>query len=582
MTDEIAKLIEIERAEAKAASASLRTVHNSLQPFMNLPTEILYLIFELASSRSDDPLFVSKYQEPQFPGVPCESRSFASINLLCKEARTVALMSPKCWRDVLLVVKGKEIINRPQILRDRLSRSRKVPFNLFFYTSYENAWDDSEDEEETDEESNEGSSVSSHEMAGIANFDILTPHIHRCQNLVICSPEDDIPLSKWPTHITERFLSFHWSFPSLKHLTLDDKTWFPRCYRLNLQQFWRNYAQFNLTSVELMFMEPQSMLAVDDVIAPQGVKRLRLRNGFTQSTVINCLQHRPDLEHLDWDLDLSVEGRHPRDISCPAVPTKLPKLLSLRLRCDFPDPASFALVGPNCKELYLHEIEPTVGRRVIAQQLSLGALTFPQLKRFSIRRIGPNQQEEISAVSSSDLGRVAVVSFLHCHSELEELFLFAPRGCSELSWRWFFPHLADQHHEDQGNYPSDESSNIFIPPTPMVTKVSPLPKLRIIWFEIDSDQLATGEVRHLTVLIQNVLLARPDLTINLCLPSNPYGTTDLEEESQALRVICNDLEKLGVELTPEGEGVGVDGRLKLLPSSAMPMWPEAWGFGNFY
>ncbi|KAF8314293.1 hypothetical protein DL93DRAFT_1096702 [Clavulina sp. PMI_390] len=82
--------------------------------------------------------------------------------------------------------------------------------------------------------------------------------------------------------------------------------------------------------------------------------------------------------------------------------------------------------------------------------------------------------------------------------------------------------------------------------------------------------------------IAAVLRSRPDVVINLCagppLVSGESGHGDVEREERSFFPL--ELQAVATQFGSHEERAGarVSGRLELLSSPTMLVWPEAWGF----
>ncbi|KAF8314294.1 hypothetical protein DL93DRAFT_2228104 [Clavulina sp. PMI_390] len=440
-------------------------LHNSLQPIINLPTEILAHILLLASSRGDDwyyPEVLEYMHFDEYRGLcgVLPSRSFASLNLLCKQMREIALASPHCWKDVLVVIQNNRVINPPRFLEDRLNRSRSVHLKLFFHHTYEEAF--TSDEETT--------FATRDQVDNKQTLELLGPHVHRCQHVTLYNPRDD--LSYKPIH-TSRFLdSFLWSYPSLRQLTIINEICIKgeSQYRFDWHYFWAHGDKPNLACVELSFYDDSGGIVTSgNLIAPPGVSRLRLNLGYGELDVLNFLRQAPQLEHFDWhsftpqelyELEPADSGRF--------APTMLPNLLSLRLRTGAPHPGTFGLIADKCEELYLHEVrELWYGG---PNPYSWSHLTLPRLKRFSISR--PVSDGSVG----DDVFWGPVGEFLARHLNLEDVICYSPREqvSEDNHWRWPLIHVASSLQPKPQSLLSFNSND---------TTTGPLPRLRTFWFE---------------------------------------------------------------------------------------------------
>ncbi|KAF8314292.1 hypothetical protein DL93DRAFT_1096717 [Clavulina sp. PMI_390] len=394
------------------------SVHNSSQPIMNLPIEILSSIFLFASSRSDDPYLSMMAghldgDEESILHNSLPSCSFVSLNLVCKQARSVALISPRCWVDILVIIKNNQVINPPSLLSERLNRSKEVHIRLFFFTTYPNPLDDHQ----------ESAIATGDRIVGLQTLELLGPHVHRCHEITFYTPHRY--LSRHPIRTSRVLLSFPWSYPSLQHLTVVDFTYsqggLP--YSLDLDRFWSHGNQTSITCAELMFLTfSGDIIAGGNSIAPVGVTHLRLERGYSVGDVVNFLHKTTHLEHLDWDSHSADDLFGPdsdseRDERHTTSPTVLPNLVSIRLRAQAPHPGSFGLVAQNCQELYMHERTDLWNEEDGMRRPHWDSMTLPQLKRFSMQR----------PASNDDAVWAGFGDFLDQHPSLEDLIVYAPR-----------------------------------------------------------------------------------------------------------------------------------------------------------
>ncbi|KAF8314287.1 hypothetical protein DL93DRAFT_2228099 [Clavulina sp. PMI_390] len=552
--------------EPQLKSAS---IHNSLQPFMNLPTEIISSIFLFASSRRDDPEYpaILKGYKDVLLREALPSCSFVSLNLLCKQARQIALNSPRCWKDVLMFIKNNQVMNTPSSLVHRLHRSKEAPMNLFFHTIYPNSLG----------APRESVSTTADQVINIQTLELLGPHVHRCQHITFYIP--DIYLDYHPGHISRILHSFSWTYPSLRHLTVLDHAFVEGNlpYSFDWDQFSSHVDQTTITCVELKFRSfSGDVLTTGNLIAPLGVTHLQVSRGYSPNDVMDFLRRATRLENLDWD------GYNPRESpdmwaeDHTALPTILPNLLSLRLRTQARHPGSCGLVAPKCEELYMHELRRLWSKPPPVFKPYWDSLEFPRLGRFSISRPDSNGRVDNDVVWDN------VRNFLDRHPTLQDVFVYAPYrdDSQDPGWSWVFSYLTKSPQSQQATASSSgPNSHPFMQPS---SNINSLPNLRNLWFEIKPRPWRDKFWSMLIVFIKAILLFRPDVTIHLWphepLFAIPISASDKKEGN--LSPFPPDLDLLAAEFGSQREGVasGVTGRLKLLSSREMVVWPKAWGF----
>ncbi|KAF8314296.1 hypothetical protein DL93DRAFT_2167444 [Clavulina sp. PMI_390] len=589
---------------------------------MSLPAETLSFIFLLASSRSDDPVpfcNVSGEKEDLLDGI-LPSRSFVSLNLVCRWARQIALSSPHCWKGIPVLFNFDQIITPRSMIEDRLNRSKHVPFNLSFYTSQ---LDDSHSDED---ESTPGSD----ELGVSQLFNLLTPHIHRCQQIAFLTPQGCDSDNVY--NIIRMLRGLSWSYPTLQKLSIvDERDLNPGIEpsTLDLSHFWPDPTASNVTSVRLMFtLEAEYVPRSTFSIAPPGVTRLSLEYGFDSNDVIDFLRHTFQLEHLSWDPRtkevVAESDTEPDDNAQPSLslPLLLPKLLSFRLCPSGPKSIHFGswrLVAPECKELHFYDYGTQDWDQddiaAAARYRSYwDALTLPQLRLLSIFRSpwefpmakrNP-RAKTTNSVPEDDPIWLGVEAFLDRHRGIEELII-PSLSQSGFPWHWFFCYLVGRQWNEQtssffssstdgGDDVNDEhpEHSIKHDQSPPPTIPHPLPHLRVLWFEIDPSEWQSDKVEGVIVSIRMVLLARPDVRLNLCVNcTDAYHQRSREEryrlefnkclqcgqsdyqrdDEERPRSVPLELEGLAREFDPDVGGVGKQGGLKLLPFSAMP-WYE--------
>ncbi|KAF8311453.1 hypothetical protein DL93DRAFT_1414879 [Clavulina sp. PMI_390] len=540
------------------------SVHNSLQPFTSLPFEIFSLICFIASPRSDDSIRRRKArpdtQERELVETMGPSRSFVSLNLACKRARQVAAASSRCWKDIYVIIEGSKIITPSHALEDRLCRSKVCYIDLFFY-----------------DRRGRGTHVTSaKKLYNGEILGVLSPHIHRCQHIAFYTPYARANQS--PTHMIRILQDFSWSYPSLQKITILQSVY----TALNpsyLRQFWPDNSKNNVDCIELLWPRGiQYGVSLSNLFTPPGVKHLRLHNGFEYSAVLDFLQQSPQLEHLDWEFgpEAARLGLEPETEA--HLVTIAPKLRSLRLRFQALHPGSFGLVAPECEELSMHELDLLWSRYLaVPCREYWNSLTLPSLKRLSIQRSpshlvmdNPSQPKGI-ALSE------AMMDFFDRHSELGELFIFEKEGCFDLTWRWLFVYLIGQRQRVFERDTSGDNFNTSTGHCSDATQKFPLPKLRALWFQAGAFQWSGKLGDSFISSIRNVLLARPDILITLC--TRPTTSSKDGEDNLSPPPLRPELEALGIKFGIKG-GLEVTGGLKIVPWSAMPKWPEAWGFSR--
>ncbi|KAF8314291.1 hypothetical protein DL93DRAFT_2167440 [Clavulina sp. PMI_390] len=556
-----------------------RSHHNSAQPFLKLPTEILSSILLLASSRRDDTDYPMLLKDPDgdedsYLSEALPSRSFISLNLLCKRVRQVALESPRCWSDVLVIIKNNQVINAPTALEDRLNRSKEVPMHLFFYTPYPDSLNNPQ----------ESAFFTKDQVVNPQTLKLLGAHTHRCQHITFYTPY--AYLIYHPIHISKILQSFSWNFPSLRRLTVLDYSHFDEDlpYSFDWHQFSPHIDQTTISCVELMFCVFSGEVATTGgLLAPRGVTRLRLERGYDPHQVIEFMRQTTHLQHLDWDACNPHEapGLWSEDSGeNKTLLTVLPDLLSLRLRTEARHPGYFRLVAPKCEELYLHEVRYLWDEMPPAFERYWGNLTLPRLQCFSISRptsYGNASNDEIWA---------AVRRFLDRHLTLQEVFVYAPLryDSQDLTWNWILDYLTASP-EPQQSMPSTSDPNYHphMSSHSNMTSSYPLPNLRNLWLEIDRKPWSSDFWQELIASVDAVLLSRPYLTIHLWpldSPLNSPGRNDGGEAEGRRTIFPPNLEALA-GFRPVDEGVslgGASGRLELLSSPRSVKWPKAWGF----
>ncbi|KAF8309015.1 hypothetical protein DL93DRAFT_2100284 [Clavulina sp. PMI_390] len=580
LIDELLTLVLLDHADAKFKMASS---HNALQPIMKIPPEILSSIFLVASSRLDDPALTiapeGEYtRRGLLPDGILPSQSFLSLNLMCKKAREASLASPRCWKDVHVVIKDGQVITQPSVLRDRLHRSKNVPFHLFFYI--------------TDSHHAEQPRMSV-EIKNANSLDVLTQHVHRCQKIAFFSPYSNHNNYDNIKPVL-RYIPGHYS--TLQHLILSDykggeggnlQGRLP--YSYDLSQFWPNNLPSNVTCVELLFSGVDTrLISMINSIAPPGVRFLRLGEALDPYNVIKCLRNTPLLEHLDWSTDeLFRSGAEDNGLGGlgMTLPTVLPHLISLRLRSCAPHPGFFKLVAPRCRDLYLAEREPwDTSAEIMAEQPYWDALTLPRLKRLSIRRPpywpidefprenlsddpGPPVDGFLETILGEDntLWR-AVRDFFTRHSELEELLVLSGMG-DQFTWHWFFTYLSGQPWHGQA-VDLMQVDDDMTPTGANATVRQPLPKLRVLCFEIYPREWRTSLTHLIIASIREMLIARPNVLVRVCV----FCDSPLEEYP-----LPEGLEALAADFSPNpGEVTRSGGQLELLPVYDAHEEPEAW------
>ncbi|KAF8314288.1 hypothetical protein DL93DRAFT_2080396 [Clavulina sp. PMI_390] len=542
------------------------SLHNSLQPIMNLQTNILSYICLLASSRVDDWYYpatlreISPEEDRSLHDI-LPSRSFASFNLLCKRAREIALASPRCWEDVLVVIQDNHVINGPSLLEQRLARSKSSPLNLFLCIKYpkNNSASHQRSAKTTVDQPNRKTA-----------FELLTPHVRRFQHITIYNPGN---YRRYHPVDTGEFLDLlSCSYPSLNQLTIIDHTSSTRrsSRQFDWYHFWAIGYKPNLACVELAFSAHSGVFTTPrSLIAPPGVRRLRLQWGYSYCDVIAFLRQSPQLEHFDWDSFVPEEHfQMERSMMDRSKSTVLPSLLSLRLRRSAPHPGAFMLVAPKCEELYLHEVKDLWDEGPISSRWN--RLTLPQLKRFSVSR--PTSDGSVG----DDLLWDGMGGFLNRHQNLEDFICYAPpeNPFDDNHWRWPMAHVA---------YSLGPERQAPLLPDLNGTIAGPLPKLRTIWFEVDSNNWSSDLWPCLKDFIRAMLLSRPRLIVNLrAWPITGYKEAGYYAGNGRWIFYPSYIEALANEINQpreKREGMGADssGRLNLLSADQAMTWPEAWG-----
>ncbi|KAF8294842.1 hypothetical protein DL93DRAFT_806480 [Clavulina sp. PMI_390] len=353
----------------------------------------------------------------------CLSRSFIAMNLVCRRARSIALASPCCWRYVLLIIEDGELVNPADAVADYLARSGTTHFNLFiFITDTMKYLDVDNDEEEDDEALYQ--TLSDNQI-----WRLLGGHIHRCQHITICSPRlQSFAPGFQSLRISNILRSGGWSFPSLRHVIITDHGCTQVQPIIIEEPFWA-HSDSRVDSLEIVSFGDLKVTMITPT-ALNGVKRLKIGNALDPSSAAAITQNLTLLKHLDWDLSSS------RDIAEGSISLAFPNLLSLRLPSKVAHPGDFALVAPECEELYLHELDDLkTSHDTEVCPAHWDALTLPKLRRLSLKRPYPEWGQRDPILPH-------ILDFLDRHPTIEEVVVLPPSQPSYFTRHKFFRYLS--------------------------------------------------------------------------------------------------------------------------------------------
>ncbi|KAF8317574.1 hypothetical protein DL93DRAFT_2095577 [Clavulina sp. PMI_390] len=287
---------------------------NELQPIFRLPKEILILIVELGIPMIGDvwsglTVPSSLDREPRWEQWTIkEYKNYRqSLWSTCSAFLSLIMQSPRFWSCILLdLSRSLSWINPNSMqpsdlipLKNSLERSSPIPFDLFI----------------TNEES---------EMLDAwGDFrEILSPHLHRCQGILIASA--------YPTDRLFKQLFADADFCALKHLILSWGDW--RSSVIATRHDPRHFTFFELTLPleSLSLCDSLKTLPYDvlrtlaDSSSLSTLRRLRLFGANPPEMVVPFLQHCQILEHLTWRLPSCRTNK-----VYSTSPLSLPRLVTL-------------------------------------------------------------------------------------------------------------------------------------------------------------------------------------------------------------------------------------------------------------
>ncbi|KAF8308615.1 hypothetical protein DL93DRAFT_1867706 [Clavulina sp. PMI_390] len=112
-----------------AVQRDIAHLHNSVQPIFRSPTEVLARIGEIVASFSDGTIISSPV--PSYVHLHL-SKSFLSLNLVCRRFRQIATETPRCWTEVVILITDEFVTTAP-LLEEHLRRSKACPFTITIY-----------------------------------------------------------------------------------------------------------------------------------------------------------------------------------------------------------------------------------------------------------------------------------------------------------------------------------------------------------------------------------------------------------------------------------------------------------------
>ncbi|KAF8306922.1 hypothetical protein DL93DRAFT_163041 [Clavulina sp. PMI_390] len=179
------ELIELAVEEKRSAHRLLSYANNFLQPIFRIPIEIWSYILELITECSDASKWATLMAGIYLP-LP---QSFASMNLLCRRLREIAIHTPRCWTDVTICVTNNHLTS-PTILNEYLQRSGSLLFRLAIYV----------DKAHVD-------NPRLHELLAV-----VQSHIRRCYQIEVRCGREEMQISQ----ISEIIRDYGWVYPALR------------------------------------------------------------------------------------------------------------------------------------------------------------------------------------------------------------------------------------------------------------------------------------------------------------------------------------------------------------------------------
>ncbi|KAF8306895.1 hypothetical protein DL93DRAFT_2088361 [Clavulina sp. PMI_390] len=456
--------------------------HNSLQPLVRAPVEVLSRILQLTAERSDD---IKPLGSLPIPPYLHGSPSFHAMRSLCHHLWHVALRSPQCWRNVTVFITDLVTSTSPFDLEKILARSQNCTFNLTLYV--------------------DSGSVNSFIVRG--PLGVIRPHAWRCRSIRVCSGYRDIKFSE----VASLIRRYDWNLPSLRAVSLINLTSIPinepirRNPGIEYVPFW-NKEDGNIESAELQFewsgQTVVRMPRVADLALPLAtLKRLRIVHGFDTEFIVRLLQSCPQLECFDWQ---AVQERF---LEAFDTPVKLPRIRSLQLRGWALQRGALRFGAPRCEKLCISEALDPEGVVTFLHVHSRKS-DFPQIKRLAICL------HELSE---------PLLQFFSSHPLLEELIITAPSVGSTTNQRCeMFDGLAF--------YASHNTPSSHI----LARQSSFLPALRLVYYHTTLDEWVQSHEEQLGVApalaesLRRFLRCRDDLSINLIFQLLPGETLPRE------------------------------------------------------
>ncbi|KAF8308595.1 hypothetical protein DL93DRAFT_2231474 [Clavulina sp. PMI_390] len=495
---------------------------------LKLPFEILSLILELAASRRDDTIPTLHCALP-IPSQIRSSRSFHSLNLLCRRLREASLLSPRCWTNVVVVITDDpHDSTSPMILDTVLEHSKICLFDLYLYVDLRYI---------------DGSPV--HGLTHVYNLlHALQHHIHRCRSIRVCSGNEATQFSDF-TQLMSNSIS---NCASLTSVSMIDRTsaisedHYNRHRSVRFFPFWRPSGN-KIASVEIDFELPLFALAmpeVEDLALPSNLKRLRVVQTLPRYLMLGALENCTQLEHLDWEC---ADEAHSWEMDFAPAQLNLPHLKSLSLRSfalwdTFPN-----LSAPICEALCLHELEFPLAMEVLFPPLDTpDPAIFPKLKHLSF-------------IHNKGLDPVTH-AFLKRHHTLEEVLIYSAHSNWQVEEQCsLFDGLASGvENQSEGNSQStSESSEPF------------MPSLHELWYITrgnhwpDIEDGPEGVALALTGALRRLVARRPTLRIKLA-----FDVEDVKILPKEVQTLLDDF----------------GGRVVVPPPGAEPEWLKPWEFSD--
>ncbi|KAF8306907.1 hypothetical protein DL93DRAFT_162011 [Clavulina sp. PMI_390] len=428
-----------------------------LRPSFRANDDVMSYILELCTSFWDGP---SIRLIPDFQPLP-SSRSFLSMNLVCRWFRAVAILTPRCWKEIIIYITD-EFMTSPNLLKTLLQRSGALFFNLSIYV---------------DTKKFNRTQVGRHLV-------IMSSHVDRCSRIEFHTGEQEILADE----ITEAIQGFALPCTALRSVRLAARTngglrrtqgemgdpW----PRVNLTAFW-GQSSGQIECVEIDFVSSRVILrpqgTVGNLQLPVKLRQLRIYEGLEKDVAIKIARQCPSLEL--FELYIQEERLSEEELN---KPLHFSFLKTFQLRAEALLGGFPKLEAAACENLCLGRLETTHADDWLFGSDGTDRMKFPVLKRLSFVNVN-----ECPA---------GLVDFLSHHPTLEEILIRGPMfGDDEGS------------NEDEPPMGCAIFDRLATVSTMLDIRDPFLPSLQTLWYEMDPDFWREGRRAEIAKSLRQLL-----------------------------------------------------------------------------